>query len=141
MSSPNELSAFEQALPASEEVRGLVWNEYGKTKAPKRWEAFQEGENPDDFYALLEERIGELGQNRVDVIKAAAPDHDTFEIEIWKVGPVYLIKANEFGEIGYFGTKDEAYDHAWENFSGYIEALAERRRELGLDDEDGEDFQ
>ena len=130
MSSPIDLSEFQQEILDSEEVRQLVWKELGETKAPKNWETFQKGEELDDLYTLLEDNkwstgIGEM----VDAIDGAAPDNDTFQIEIWRLVSAYWIRANEFDDIGYFRTQEEAYDYASMEFSSFIDELNERQKE------------
>jgi hypothetical protein len=134
MSSPVELSDFQQDILASEEVHQLVWKEFGEKIAPKKWASFQKGEDLEDLFTLLEDNkwstgIGEM----VDAIDGAAPDNDTFQIEIWRLVTAYWIRANEFDDIGYFRTQEEAYDYASIEFSSFIDELNERQKE---DDED-----
>lgn len=135
MSSPIDLSEFQQEILDSEEVRQLVWKELGEKKAPKKWEAFQKGEELDDLYTLLVDNkwstgIGEM----VDAINGAAPDNDTFQIEIWRLVSAYWIRANEFDDIGYFRTQEEAYDYACMEFSSFIDELNERQQDEEEDD-------
>jgi hypothetical protein len=130
MSSPVELSDFQQDILASEEVHQLVWKEFGEKIAPKKWESFQKGEDLEDLFTLLEDNkwstgIGEM----VDAIDGAAPDNDTFQIEIWRLVTAYWIRANEFDDIGYFRTQEEAYDYASIEFSSFIEELQQREQE------------
>jgi hypothetical protein len=47
--------------------------------------------------------------------------------------PHAFVTANEFDDLKYFGSLEEAESYAWEEFSGYIDALNERER----DDDDG----
>jgi len=129
MSSPVELSDFQQDILASEEVHQLVWKEFGEKIAPKMWESFQRGEDLEDLFTLLEDNkwstgIGEM----VDAIDGAAPDNDTFQIEIWRLVSAYWIRANEFDDIGYFHTQEEAYDYACMEFSSFIDELNERQK-------------
>ena len=130
MSSPVELSDFQQDILASEEVHQLVWKEFGEKIAPKKWESFQKGEDLEDLFTLLEDNkwstgIGEM----VDAIDGAAPDNDTFQIEIWRLVTAYWIRAHEFDDIGYFRTQEEAYDYASIEFSSFIEELQQREQE------------
>jgi hypothetical protein len=135
MSSPIDLSEFQQEILDSEEVRQLVWKELGEKKAPKKWKSFQKGEELDDLYTLLVDNkwstgIGEM----VDAINGAAPDNDTFQIEIWRLVSAYWIRANEFDDIGYFRTQEEAYDYASMEFSSFIDELNERQQDEEEDD-------
>ena len=135
MSSPIDLSEFQQEILDSEEVCQLVWKELGEKKAPKKWKSFQKGEELDDLYTLLEDNkcstgIGEM----VDAIDGAAPDNDTFQIEIWRLVSAYWIRANEFDDIGYFRTQEEAYDYASMEFSSFIDELNERQQDEEEDD-------
>ena len=134
MSEPIELSDFQQEILSSEEVRQLVWKELGEKIAPKKWESFQKGEDLDELFALLEDNkwvngIGEM----VDAIDGAAPDNDTFQIEIWRLVSAYWIRANEFDDIGYFRTQEEADDYAGDYFCSYVDELNERDQ----DEDDG----
>jgi len=65
----------------------------------------------------------------VDAIDGAAPYNDTFQIEIWRLVSAYWIRANEFDDIGYFRTQEEAYDYANMEFSSFIDELNERQKE------------
>lgn len=47
--------------------------------------------------------------------------------------PHAFVTANEFDDLKYFGSLEEAGSYAWGEFSGYIDALNERER----DDDDG----
>jgi len=130
MSSPIDLSEFQQEILESEEVRQLVWKELGEKRAPKMWVTFQQREELDELYTLLEDNkwstgIGEM----VDAIDGAAPDNDIFQIEIWRLVSAYWIRANEFDDIGFFRTQEEAYDYASLEFSSFIDELNERQKE------------
>jgi len=130
MSDPVDIESFLPDLLASEEVKSIIWKEYGKKEAPKKWETFQKGEEIDELYDLLENNkcnsdFGEM----VDAIDGAAPDNDIFQIEIWRLVTAYWIRANEFDDIGYFRTQEEAYDYASTEFSSFIDELNERQKE------------
>ena len=133
MTKPKDISEFKDSILASEEILALVKKELGKD-ADEKWAAFQRGETLDDLYDLLGDNKGEPGIGEmVDSIDGAAPDNDTFQIEIWRLGPAYWIRANEFDDIGYFRTQEEAYDYASMEFSGFIDELNERQE----DEDDG----
>ena len=79
-----------------------------------------------DFLEWFEEwRLNDLG-DPVEQLEGAAPDDDTFSIDIHQTGPLFWIQANEFDDICYFGSKDNAVEHAEMEFSGFIDALNER---------------
>ncbi len=79
-----------------------------------------------DFLEWFEEwRQNDLG-DPVEQLEGAAPDEDTFSINIYQTGPLFWIKANEFDAICYFGSKDDAVEYAAMEFEGFISELAER---------------
>ena len=129
MNQPKDISEFKDAILASKEVHALVKKELGK-EADEKWTAFQRGENLDDLYDLLGDNRGEPGIGEmVDAIDGAAPDNDIFQIEIWRLVTAYWIRANEFDDIGYFPTQEEAYDYASMEFSSFIDELNEREND------------
>ena len=133
MNEPIDLSEFQLEILASEEVRELVGKELGKD-ADEKWAAFQRGETLDDLYDLLGDNKGEPGIGEmVDSIDGAAPDNDTFQIEIWRLVSAYWIRANEFNDIGYFRSQEEACDYAILEFSGFIQELNERENNSWID--------
>lgn len=62
-------------------------------------------------------------------IDGAAPDNDTFAIEIVEAGPLFWIRANEFDDICYFKSLEDARSCLHETFEGFINELAERQQE------------
>jgi hypothetical protein len=79
-----------------------------------------------DFLEWFEEwRQNDLG-DPVEQLEGAAPDEDTFFINVYQNGPLFWIKANEFDAICYFGSKDDAVEYAAMEFEGFISELAER---------------
>ena len=62
----------------------------------------------DDLLDLIEDNKFEISGSPEHTIDGAAPDEDIFKIEIWKVGPVYCIRACEFDDIGYFSSRGDA---------------------------------
>ena len=64
-----------------------------------------------------------------DVIEAAAPYDDVFEIEIRCVGKIYWIHASEFDDICYFRSFEDAYLHAVMNYEPFITELSLRKEE------------
>lgn len=127
MINPKDILEFKDAILASEEIQALVQKELGKDAGGK-WAAFQRGVSLEDLYELISDNgtcYGEI----VGELEGAAPDNDTFAIDIWRVGPLFFVTANEFDTLKYFGSLKEAEDYAAEYFCGYIEALAEREQE------------
>lgn len=79
-----------------------------------------------DFIEWFEEwRLNDWGEP-VEQLEGAAPDNDTFSINIYKSGPLYWIKANEFDAICYFDSADDALAHSADEFEGFISELADR---------------
>jgi len=132
MPHPKELSKFKDLLLASEEIRALVVRE-GGVEATEKWAAFQRGENLDDLYEIVEAETYERSGAPVASIDGAAPDDDVFAIDIHQVGPVFFITANEFDDIGYFKTADDALKYAAEEFEGFIQELNERENDSWID--------
>jgi hypothetical protein len=64
---------------------------------------------------------------------------DAFQIEIYRFGPIYWIRALEFDDIGYFGSQRDAERHAAFEYSGLIEAYEENAYGSDEDDEDEDD--
>jgi hypothetical protein len=79
-----------------------------------------------DFLEWFEEwRLNDWGKP-VEQLEGAAPDNDTFWINVYQTGPLFWIKANEFDSICYFGSKDDAVEYAAMEFEGFLSELAER---------------
>jgi hypothetical protein len=91
------------------------------------------GDAPDFLEWFEEWRQNDLG-DPVEQLEGAAPDDDTFSIDVYQTGPLFWIKANEFDPICYFGSKDDAVEYAAMEFEGFISELAER--EADKDEED-----
>src|SRR3954470_23897233 len=110
---PRPLTAFVGRLLKSKQVRKLVADHYG-TAAKERMKQFRGGD-VDDLLDLFEDEK----QNRskvVNVFAGAAPDDNTFDIQIRTFGSVYWIAASEHDDLGYFGSRDDAEFDASENF-------------------------
>ena len=127
MSGPRDISEFKDAILASEEIHAFVKEELGK-EADEKWSAFHRGEELEDLYDLIGDNgicVGEV----VAELEGAAPYNDTFSIDIWRIGPLYFISANEFDSLKYFGSAKEAEDYAGDYFCSYIDELNERNQE------------
>jgi hypothetical protein len=131
MTSPRDISEFKEAILASEEIHALVKEELGK-EADEKWAAFQRREDLDDLYELIGDNGNCFGEE-VGGFDGAAPDNDVFSITIWRVGPLFFVKANEFDDLKYFGSLKDAEDYAGDYFSGFVEELNERE----LEEDDG----
>lgn len=131
MITPKDISEFKDTILASEEIHALVQKEFGK-EADEKWTAFQRGELLDDLHDLIIDN-GTCYGDVVGELEGAAPDNDTFVIEIWRIGPLFYITANEFDPLKYFGSLKEAEDYAGCYFASYIDEL--KKREQMKDDE------
>jgi len=67
----------------------------------------------------------------VHQIECAAPDNDTFSINLNRSGPLYWIRAVEFDDEYYFSSEEDATKYAERNFESFITALSERRAARG----------
>jgi hypothetical protein len=124
MSEPRDISEFKDAILVSEEIHNLVKKELGK-EADQKWAAFQRGEKLDDLYELISDNGTCFGEE-VGGFKGAAPNNDVFQITIWRIGPLFLVTANEFDDLKYFGSLKEADDYAGDYFCSYVDELNER---------------
>lgn len=127
MTQPKPLSAFKDQLLQSKEIQQLIAEEFG-AEAGTALGRFRSGDAA-DLWDLIEDNKMEISGCPEDAIEAAAPDDDIFEIEIWSAGPVFWIQANEFDDIGYFGSLIDARRYAEEEFEALISALEEREEE------------
>ncbi len=127
MSTPKDISEFKDAILASGEIHALVQKELGK-EADGKWAAFQRGERLEDLHDLISD-TGTCYGEIVGELEGAAPDNDTFAIQIWKIGPLFFVTANEFDPLEYFGSLKVAEDYAGVYFGSYIDALNEREQE------------
>lgn len=134
MTEPQELFAFTPQLLASEEIRAYAIKELGEAFQDK-WAAFELGKNLDDLYDLVSEaKWSEICED-AGGFEGAAPDNDTFSINISRIGPVFFVSACEFEDIEYFGSAAEAEEYAQDFFSSWVEELAERNAFYEIDDE------
>jgi hypothetical protein len=134
MTEPKELSAFTPQLLASEEIRAYAKKEWGEAFQDK-WAAFERGESLDDLYELVSEaKWSEICED-AGGFEGAAPDNDTFSINISRIGSVFFVSACEFEDIEYFGSAAEADEYARDFFSSWVEELAERNAFYEIDDE------
>lgn len=127
MTEPRPAEQFLDLLLKSEEVVSACKAEFGEKSADVIGRATK-GDTTDFLEWFEERRLNSLG-DPVERLEGAAPDNDTFWINIYKIGPLYWIKANEFDAICYFDSADEALAHAADEFEGFISELAGREVE------------
>ncbi|MEI7775742.1 MAG: hypothetical protein WCK17_13315 [Verrucomicrobiota bacterium] len=126
---PKDISEFKDAILASEEIQALVQKELGKD-ADEKWAVFQGMGILDELYEMISDN-GTYYGDVVSELEGAGPHNDTFAIQIWRIGPLFFVTANEFDPLEYFGSLKEAEDYAWSYFGPYIDALSEREQEEG----------
>ena len=127
MTKPQPLSTFKDQLLQSEDIQKLIAEEYGP-EADAAIGRFRSGDDGDLWDLIEDNKDATFGTLEVS-IDAAAPDDDVFGIEIWSTGPVFWIRANEFDDIGYFPSRDEARRYAEVEFESHINELSEREEE------------
>jgi hypothetical protein len=127
MTEPRPAEQFLDLLLKSEETAAACKAEFGE-KAVDVIGRATKGDTTDFLEWFEEWRRNDLGEP-VEQLEGAAPDNDTFWINIYKTGPLYWIKANEFDAICYFDSADDALTHAADEFEGFISELAEREVE------------
>jgi ABC-type glycerol-3-phosphate transport system substrate-binding protein len=127
MTQPQPLSTFKDLLLQSGDIQKLIAGEYGP-ESDAAIGRFRSGDDGDLWDLIEDNKDATFGTLEVS-IEAAAPDDDIFGIEIWSTGPVFWIRANEFDDIGYFPSRDEARRYAEVEFESHINELSEREEE------------
>lgn len=127
MNQPQPLSAFKDQILRSPNILDFIANHYGEEEAAAL-ARFQAGDD-DDLWDLIEDHKRGSLEEFATSLMAAAADDDVFEIEILSAGPVFWIRANEFEDIGYFGSQYDALAYAEDYFDPYISELADREEE------------
>ena len=127
MTEPRRAEEFIDPLLKSEEVVAACKEELGKQTA----DVISRAKDGDAtaFLDWFEEWRMSNADTVAEEIEGAAPYNDTFAIEIIKAGPLFWIRANEFDDICYFKSLEDARSCVYEEFKGFINELAERRRE------------
>jgi hypothetical protein len=123
MTKPRPAAEFINLLLRSEEFLSACKEELGD----KSDELLQQAHGGDG--AELAEWFDEwrsYSPDEVRIIEGAAPDDDVFHICINRSGPLYWIQANEFDDICYFSSEDDAAEYAEQEFGSFIETLCER---------------
>lgn len=134
MTTPQPLQHYKELLLHSDFVKELIQSEY-EEDAQDAIDRFNAGVD-DELWDLLEDHKYDRWSPEA-TIEAAGPDNDIFEIEIFALGPVFFIRANEFDEIGYFDSVSDAISYAEREYEELINALHER--EYYDDDEEDEE--
>jgi hypothetical protein len=124
---PRSADEFLDLLLSSEEVVSACKEEMGE-KAVDVMSRAKEGDST-DFLDWFEEWRMSNTDTVAEEVEGAAPYNDTFAIEIIKADPIFWIRANEFDDICYFDSLEDARSCVYEEFEGFINELAERRRE------------
>ena len=110
MTSPKPLDQFMESLLASPEIQQFIKERYGKQSSAKLAK-FQSGDT-DELHDLLIDHKQEIAGYPEETHQAS----DGFDVELWKLGPVFWIHANEFDDMGYFDSLAAARDYAEEQF-------------------------
>lgn len=127
MTEPRPVEDFLGLLLNSQEVVEACRSELG-TEADTMLANASSG-NPADFLDWFGNWRMEGKEELVHQIEGAAPDNDTFSININRCGPLYWIRAVEFDDEYYFSSEEDATEYAESNFESFITELAERRKE------------
>jgi hypothetical protein len=115
MINPKPLDQFMEVLLASAEIQEFIKERFGKESSAKLAQ-FQSGDT-DELHDLLIDHKQEIAGYPEETHQAS----DGFDVELWKLGPVFWIHANEFDDMGYFDSLDAARDYAEEQFGSLDE--------------------
>ena len=132
MKEPRSVDNFLDLLLSSEEVVAACKEDLGEKSADVMSRA-KEGDATNFLDWFEEWRMSNIDTVEEE-IEGAAPYNDTFAIEIIQAGPIFWIRANEFDDICYFNSLEDARSCVYEQFEGFINELAERRGEENEED-------
>ena len=136
MTEPQELSAFTPQLLASEEIRAYPRKELSEAFQDK-WAEFESSESLEDLYDLVSEaKLSKIFEG-AGGFEGAAPNSDTFSVNISGLGSVFFISTCEFEDVEYMGSAAEPDKYARGFFSSWVEELAKQNSE---DEEGKTDF-
>ena len=124
MAEPCSAEKFLDPLLKSGKVAAACKNELGERSEDILGRA-KKGDTTDFLEWFEEWRLGNT-DTVVDEIDGAAPYNDTFAIQIIEAGPLFWIRANEFDDICYFDSMEDARSCVYDEFEGFINELAER---------------
>jgi hypothetical protein len=103
MTQPQPLSTFKDLLLQSGDIQKLIAGEYGP-ESDAAIGRFRSGDDS-DLWDLIENYKYETFGKLVKRIRARGSE--PFNVEIWSLGPVFWIRANEFDDIGYFASRQD----------------------------------
>lgn len=118
----NDVTSSKNNLDVLIKISKLI-SEWEKEKPDVILESFRNGINEDAVYDIIQEEL-DRGPLVVEQIKASGGGGN-FNIEICEVGPLYLIKANEFDDILWFTSMEDAMSHAQDVYSEFIDEIIE----------------
>jgi hypothetical protein len=110
MTSPKPLDQFMKVLLASPVVQEFINERFGKESTAKLAQ-FQSGDT-NELHDLLINNKQEIAGFPEETHQSS----DGFDVELWKLGPVFWLRANEFDDMGYFESLTAARDYAEEQF-------------------------
>lgn len=128
---PLPLIAFKKQLLKSRLILKLAKAHFGD-EFDVNLAAWKSGDtNDDELLAFLQDSLDQWtgAVESFEVFKGAAPYNDTFDITIYKFGPLFFIQAMEFDDIGYFDDLKVARKEVESNFGDWIRELEERSKE------------
>jgi hypothetical protein len=108
-------------------------DEWKKENPESIMESFRNGDDEDNIYSIIQDRL-DFGPSEEEEIPACGSDGE-FNINICKAGPLYLIRANDFDDILWFSSLEEAVSHAKEYYSDFIDDKNENDDVSSLSDE------
>ena len=129
MTKPCKSDYFVTLLLRSAEVLAACQTELGENAEFIIRKA--EAGDASDFLEWFEEWRLSNTDTVVEEVDGAAPYNDTFAIQILKAGPLFWIRANEFDDICYFDSLEDARSCVYDEFEGFINELAERLADEG----------
>jgi hypothetical protein len=114
----NKVRSFNKNKDVMIEISNLI-TEWENEKPDIILESFRNGVYENKVYDLIQDEL-DSGPLEEEQIRASG-SYGEFFICICKVGPLYLIRANEFDDILWFCSKEDALSHAKEEYSDFID--------------------
>jgi hypothetical protein len=115
MTKPKRLEDCFGALLASKEIQDFIKLEFGK-QAKAKLAKFRSGDTG-ELHDLIEDNKQSIGNSPTCSLTASGP---TF-LEVWQLGPLFWIRANEFDDMGYFESLEAALDYVREQFGAFTD--------------------
>ena len=116
-----------------EKIRGAL-REWKRDLAQEKIDAQRMNPEDDDILEIFEGIKDRGSASLCETINALGANE--FDIQIFQIGPLFFIQANEFDDIEWFGSEEDALAHAREEFSTFIEAY---EHQWDCDEEDCDD--